>query len=488
MRRRLPRLVPESLIYGLGGVANQTVAILLVPIYARQLGAPGVGVSAVVNTTVALSLMLVGLALPHAFFRWFLSEANDDRDRAHVVGTTLGVQLISSVLGAAAVTVAVIPLTLLLYGDASYLPVFLTIGPIVFFDSLGGIPLSVLRAQRRPRAYSLISVTRASLGTVAILYLVVVADLGVLGIVIGSAISAMVSLGIGLLVLRQNGLLRWSIDRRLAAAMLAFCLPLVPAALGGWALNLSDRYILQAYTDAETVGIYAMGYTGGLLINALVVQPFVLAWAAAAWEMAREEDAPKQYAAVLTAFAAIGSLAALGLSAIGTDAFRILVGPEFDASRFVVPFSAFAYVLYGVYSITAIGLDLRSQTRWLPLTVGGAAVVAIVLNILLIPLVGFLGAAIATLASYALLTVWTARIGQRYYPVPWDIPRVTAVFIIGFALSAAALLGPDHAAWRLMCVAVYPALLVVFRITPPGALRAAWHLVRRRGSANPPAP
>jgi O-antigen/teichoic acid export membrane protein len=251
---------------------------------------------------------------------------------------------------------------------------------------------------------------------------------------------------------------------------------------------LSDRYILQAYTDAATVGVYALGYTGGLLINALVVQPFALAWAAASWEMAKEDDAPRQFADVLTGFAAVGALVALGLSAVATDAFRILVGPDFEASRYVVPFSAFAYVLYGIYSITAVGLDLRSQTRWLPVAVGSAAVVAVILNIILIPLVGFIGAAIATLVSYAFLALLSASLAQRYYPVPWDVPRVIGVMVIGLGLSAAALLGPDHAGWRLLCVAVYPALLVLFRITPPGVLRTAWDLVRRRGSANPPTP
>ena len=56
------RLASDSVVYGLGGMANQAVAILLVPIYARQLGAEGVGIAGVLNSTISLSRMCVGLA------------------------------------------------------------------------------------------------------------------------------------------------------------------------------------------------------------------------------------------------------------------------------------------------------------------------------------------------------------------------------------------------------------------------------------------
>jgi O-antigen/teichoic acid export membrane protein len=443
------------------------------------LGASGVGVSAVVNTTVALSVMLVGLALPHAFFRWFLSVAEGDRERSLVLSTTISLRLISSFLGSIAVAIAVIPLTLVLYGNLDNLPIFLAIAPIVFFDSLNSVPLSYLRAQRKAREYALISFTRAGLGSVLILAFVVIADLGVIGIVLGSGISAMVCAGLGLVVLRGTHV-GWTFDKALVRAMLAFSLPLVPAAAAGWALNLSDRYILQTLTDADTVGVYALGYAAGMVVLAFVVQPFVLTWGAASWEIAKEEDAKRQYAQLLTGFTIIAAFAAVAISSLATDVFRLLVGESFENSRFVVPFSAFAYVLYGVYSITAVGLNLSSQTRWLSVTMAIAAVASIGLNLVLIPVVGFLGAAFATLVSYTLLAIMTAAISHRYYPVPWDVLRVGVTLTIGMALAAAALLGPDLVAWRLGAIAAYPLLLLALRVVPPRDIRKARQMIRGR--------
>lgn len=480
MSRLIGRLVPESAVYGLGGAANQTVAILLVPIYARQLGPSGVGVSAVVNTTVALALMLVSLALPQAFFKWFLTQVESDRDRSAVLSTTMSMRVISSVAGAIIVAIAVVPITLLLYGNLDNLPIFMAIPFIVFFDSLNSIPLSYLRARRQARTYALISFTRAALGTVLILGFVVGSDLGVLGIVLGSAISAAVCAAIGLYVLRDSDI-HWGVDRTLARAMLAFSLPLVPAAAAGWALNLSDRYILQTLTDADVVGVYALGYTGGMVVLAFVVQPFVLAWAATSWEIAKEDDAERQFARVLTAFTVVAAFVGLAISALATDVLGLLVGPAFADSRLVVPFSAFAYVLYGVYSIVAIGLNITSRTRWISLAMGIAAAVSIGLNLLLIPIFGFLGAALATLVAYALLAALTGGFAQRYYPVRWDLPRVVGTMVVGMGLAASALVGPDHPLWRLAMIALFPLVLLVLRIVSRDEIRAARRLVRRGG-------
>ena len=174
------RIASDSFVYGLGGIANQAVAILLVPIYARVLGSAGVGITGVLNSMVSLSLMVVGLALPQAFFRWYLRESTTDSERAHVLGTTLAIRVAASLAGFAVVLLAAVPLTALLY-DGEHLLVFALVAPIVLFDSFNGVPLSFLRAERRPRDYIIITITRAVSGSVLIVMLVAVLRVGVIG-------------------------------------------------------------------------------------------------------------------------------------------------------------------------------------------------------------------------------------------------------------------------------------------------------------------
>jgi O-antigen/teichoic acid export membrane protein len=487
MRRILPRLLSESAVYGLGGAANQVLAVLLVPIYANVLGATNYGLLALVNTTISLALMITTLALPQAFFRWYLKESDSPRERAEILSVSLSLRLVVSALGLMVLLVAALPLTFLLAGSLDPLPILLIVAPIVFFDSLNAVPLSFLRAERRPKPYALISLMRAGVGSVLIIVFVVVFGLGVLGVVIGSLGSAALSAGIGFTLMRRAGRFRLTWNSRLVRAMLAFSLPIVPGAIAGWTLNLSDRYLLQGLASSPeaghtTVGVYAAGYTVGLAINALAIAPFTLAWGAAYWELAKQEAATRTIARVMTAFAVFASLVALGLSAFGTDAIRLLLRSDFEPGRFVVPFSAFAYVLYGVYTIAGTGLNLEAKTRWLPLTIGGAAICNVAMNLALIPRFGYMGAAISTLIGYALLALFTGAASQRYYRVPWEYGRLLAALVVGFGLGEAALLGPDLIFWRLACFVAYVPALLALRVVGYDELRLLLETVQRRGA------
>ncbi len=474
------RIANDAFVYGLGGIANQAVAILLVPIYARVLGAPGVGVTGVLNSIISLALMLVGLALPQAFFRWYLREAADRDGRAHVLRTTLAIRIAASLGGFALVLLAAVPLTALLYGGENLL-VFALAAPIVLFDTFNGIPLSFLRAERRPRDYIVITMTRAVTGTVLILTLVVALEFGVVGVALGSAIAAALSAAIGGWVLWRSGMWRPVVDEDLSRAMLTFALPLVPAAIAGWTLNLADRPLLQVFTgDTVVVGVYTLGYTAGLVINALVIQPFSLSWSATFWDVSRLDDAPRIFARTLTWFLAIASAVALILSAIGTDVIRLLFGPEFEDARFIVPFSAFAFVLYGAYTILATGLSIVGRSALVATTMVVAAVVALALNFALIPLLGMYGAAISTVVGYGLVAALAGWQSQRHYPVPWQ--RLRAVVILGLAaaLSALALLGPDNPLWRVGAILLYPPVLIGTGIVRPTQARQLLRVLRRR--------
>src|SRR5438105_1438174 len=457
----LRRLLSDSAIYGLGGVASQALGIVLVPLYARQLGVANYGVLAVINTTLSLTSMVATLALTQAFFRSYLSEVRSQEERHAVLAGALGLRLAVSVTFLALYALLALPLTLLIFGTEQRLPLLLLIAPVVFFDSLNLVPLSYLRAERRAAQFAALAFFRAIFGTVLIVILVVPLGLGVAGVLIGSSISALISVLAGTWILIRNGVARPRLDRALWRHMLVFSLPLVPAAVAGWSLNVSDRYVIGAFDGFRAVGVYAAGYTIGLVMNALVIQPFGLAWGAAYWEFARMPEGKRLIARAMTLFVVLASVPALALSVFGTDAVRLLLGPDFEAGRFVIPFSAFGYLLYGLYSIAGTGLNVSSQTRWLPITVASAAAANVAINLTAIPLFGFMAAAWSTLLSYALLALLTGIAAQRYYPVPWDYPRLLGTLGLALGLAAAGLLGPDLFVWRLACFVAFPVALVV---------------------------
>jgi O-antigen/teichoic acid export membrane protein len=209
--------------------------------------------------------MIATLALPQAFFRSFLQESSDARGKRHVLAVTATLRLVASFLFVALFTLASVPITLLVFGGSlAELPLIALIGPIVFFDSLNSIPLAFLRAQRRPAPYVTITFTRAILGSILIIFFVVVLDLGPLGVVLGSTGSSLVSASMGVAALLRAERFRFVWDSALVRHMLTFSLPLVPASIAAWGLNLSDRYVIRAFDGFSAAGVYSSGYQAGL--------------------------------------------------------------------------------------------------------------------------------------------------------------------------------------------------------------------------------
>ena len=477
------RLVSESAIFGLGGAANQILNVILVPLFAAALGIAEFGVLSILNSTLALGSNLVGFALTQSFFRSFLRDAPEGPERLRVLRVALALRLVVSTIGVA-IYLAVAPgLTLGLFGNLDRLPLVLLLAPNILLDTLNLIPLQFLRATRRPGLFAGIVFVRAVASGVGVLLLVIVFPMGVAGAVLGGIGGSLVAAVLGYAVIGRMGGLQVEFDRPLMRSMFLFSLPLVPAGAAGWTLNLSDRYVLQIFEGSHVVGIYSLGYSLGLALNVFVMQPFLLAWAAAKWDVARGEHAQATFASVMTALAVVACTGALGLAVLGTDAVRLLFPPGSEVARYIVPFSAFAYVFLGMHTMAMTGLHVAGQTRWVGVTMLVAAASNIGLNLVLIPLLGIMGAAIATILAYALLAVLTNAASQRYYPIPWQYGRLLVILALAGGLAAAALLGPDHVLWRLACGAAYLPLLVIGRVIPMDLLRTAVGRLSRSGSA-----
>ncbi len=454
-------MLSESGLYGLSAASTQGLNVLLIPLYASVLGLRGVGEVALLNTTTLLLFTLAGFALAQSFFRSYVRDSGGPGDRARVAGVTMTLRVaVAGITVAGFFLLAGTLAPLLVESPADRIAVFL-IGPTVLFDAIGQGPLQWLRAERQPRRFVLLSVGRALSAAVLAVAAVIGLQAGIVGVAAANLISAALTSAIGLLLMSRGrgSLLAW--DGSLAASMLRFSAPLVPAAIALWALNLSDRFLLKQFVDATAVGVYVVGYTLGALVNLAIVQPFTLAWAAAKWEVARSRDGPSQLRRFHRVVATVGSLGALLVSAIGVDVLRMVVPSAAAAGRLIVPFSAFAYACYGIYAVVSTGLTLRDRTMTLGVITIAVGAVNVGLNLVLIPLVGIVGAGIATLASYSLLTVITALASPRDDRFGLDVAAALVPISVAFALSLVAVLGPDILALRLACIASFAGIIVL---------------------------
>jgi O-antigen/teichoic acid export membrane protein len=220
--------------------------------------------------------------------------------------------------------------------------------------------------------------------------------------------------------------------------MLRYSLPLVIIGLAGVVNEMLDRALMKyllpydARTNLAQLGIYSACYKLSILMS-LFIQAFRYAGEPFFFAHAGRQDSRRLYARIMTVFVAFCVLIFL-LVTLYLDIFKYFIGEPFRAGLTVVPILLLANLFLGIYVNLSIWYKLTDRTlmgAWVAL--GGAAI-TIVLNLWWVPVMGYLGAAWATLVCYAAMAVVSWLLGRRHYPVPYEIRRVSGYIGLGLAI------------------------------------------------------
>ena len=233
---RLRQLARHSFVYGLGGLVSKLVGIFLLPIYTHRVNQAQFGEVEQVMAFVAVAAVVLRMGLVTAMFRFCWDHREPDA-RARTIRTAFTAVLAMSTLGLVLCLVTINPLADVLSSSRE----LVLIGAFglwvsMNFDILAGI----YRIEQRPTAFVVYSLINVALTVVISIILVIPLDLGAAGIMIGNFSGTYITYALLLYARRETVAL--ALDRSLLRRMLDFSLPLMPAGLALWALNLADRF------------------------------------------------------------------------------------------------------------------------------------------------------------------------------------------------------------------------------------------------------
>jgi O-antigen/teichoic acid export membrane protein len=410
----LKRFSGQTAIYGMGYGLTRLLQFAFLPLYTRYLSPTEYGVLALLLVTGQIATVLSQVGMGAAMFREIIYV---ETDRRLVESTTL-LFLTTVSLAVLATAWSVSPwLSSLMFGQTD----LTTLLRWTFATSAVGIVeailLARLRIEQRPMLYSLLALARFVVGAVMVVVFLVVLDRGLTGLVEATAITAGLFALVYLSFLLKDFRLAFSVP--VLRRMLRFGLPLVPAAVFGLSMATSDRYFLQHYRTTAQLGIYSLGYTIGQIM-ALFVNAVQLAWPAHMFEIAKQPDAEKNLARMFTYYCGVVGVLSLGVSLFAEEILLIMATPEYYGAANVVPWIAAAYAFWGMSFMVNSGLTTRDKMKYSGLLVSVVAVINLGLNFWLIPRHGIMGAAWATLASYALLAVVQTAVNQRFWRIPYQ--------------------------------------------------------------------
>src|SRR5207244_11323044 len=194
-------------------------------------------------------------------------------------------------------------------------------------------------------------------------------------------------------------------DRERFRQMNHFGMPLVPSALALWAINFIDRIFIAQYKNQAEVGVYSVAVRISSAIVFLMMA-FRLAWPAFAYSIEDDREAKRTYSFVLTYLLLVCAWVSLALGLLSPWLVELLAPKHsFHRASEAVALLAFGSAAYAGYTVLAIGIGRARQTQFNWIVSGLAAVLNVVLNVILIPPYGMMGAAIATVAEYVALCV-----------------------------------------------------------------------------------
>jgi O-antigen/teichoic acid export membrane protein len=480
MFNQLLRLSKHSIVYGLGAAASQVVGFFLIPLYSRYLTPSDYGVLEIFTATMAIIGVIIPLGVTSGLAMSYYEQENEERRKAAL--STAYFFLTATSLCFALILIAVAgTFSSLIFESTQYTFYFRVIFLTVFFDTGVSLTLLTLRVQEKSTNYVAITLARLVISIGLNILFVVALRKGVLGILEAHlATSAVIYLFLIPQLIKKAGL-NFSIAK--LKGMISFGIPYVPSNLAAWIMTIADRYFLQFLSTSTELGLYSMGYKFGMVIYALVVSPFALAWGPFLWSVAKEKNAKEIYSSVLTYFVLIGMFIALVLSVLSREVLMIVATPPFYSAYEVVPLIALSYVLFGCFSILAVGILLQKKTKHVPLITGAGAVMNLGLNYLLIPRYGMMGAAVATVISYLLLPIGSYFVSRRYYPIKYEWGRVAKIFIAAALVFVGSLFIKNDSTiiaglFKLLSLLGFPLLLFAFRFFKPEEIQKTKEIFR----------
>jgi len=420
-------------IYGLGNVGIRVAGLLLVPLYTYNLAPAQYGVIEYLDLTALAIGMLFSLGLGNAIYRYYYL-APEGTERKRVVSTALLPVLAVSFAIAAALILAAPWLARDVFHDPRFVR-YLRILFVGFgFNMVAEFGMTYLAVLLRSALFSTITIIKFIVGALLNVLFLVGFHWGVEGILVSNLITN-VALGAVLLVyvVRSVGL---GFDGGLLRKMVGYGYPLVLVQVSLFGINFADRFFLQATAGFAQVGIYALAYKFGIMLNTLVVASFFQVWNAKSFEVAAEPGAPAFYTRVFSYFS-FGLLAAgLGMSLVIRDVIGIVAPSSYAAAARLVPLIVVAYVLNGIGTYFELGLKLKNRTPLLGVIFAGTCVLCLVLYWVLIPRYGMFGAVLATVIAFAVKAVWVYREGSRAYPIRFEFGRIVPAALLAGAVWA----------------------------------------------------
>jgi O-antigen/teichoic acid export membrane protein len=440
------KLIGDTAIYGVSSIAGRFLNWWLVPYYMVKFAPEEYGIVANLYAYVAFLLVILTYGMETGYFR-FASRSTEPQK---VYSASQVMLLVSSLLFLLLAWAFRQPVaTMIGYpGHPEYIWLLAT---VVAIDAFTSIPFAKLRLDNRPLKFAFIKIVNIGLNIGFNLFflslcplilkhfpdsplrLIYSPEIGVGYVFVANLLASLSTL---LLLYREIFSMRFSIDAALLKTILNYSFPILIIGIAGMINQNIDKILIPFLVPENQnpmfqVGIYGANYKLAVLMN-MFIQAFRYAFEPFFFSRSSNTsiDDPKIYATIMKYFLIFGMLIFLGMT-LYIDVFRLIVPTEYQQGLKIVPLILMANLFFGIFFSLSIWFKIKDMTRYGAYIALIGAAVTLLLNIFLIPVMGYTGSAIAVLICFFVMMVITYFWGQKYYYIPYNLKRIGTYFFIG---------------------------------------------------------
>jgi O-antigen/teichoic acid export membrane protein len=431
---KIKRLAGETVLYGFGSILPRFLNFLLVRLHTGVFVPEEYSIITKLFAYVAVINTLFMFGMETAYFR-FANKPGADEKR--IFNITLTVVISISMLLSLLIIVMAKPIAAFL--DIPSRPDLVTwLALIMLTDAVVAIPFARLRLQKKALKFASGRIFNILIFVGLNIYFLKLmpGDTRDVGLVV---LANLIANAFYILFFAKS-LFSWRplYDRELSPAIISYAYPVMLTGLAGITNEMFSRITLERWLPENfypgkstqfALGIFGAAYKFAVLMN-LAIQGFRYAAEPFFFSNAAEKNSPQLFARVNHYFIIVCCILLVAVS-VNLDILKhFLAKPAYWEGLHIVPILLLSYLLLGVYYNFSVWFKLTDKTYYGTLITVGGAIITIAANYVLIPVAGYEGSSWAALLCYLSMTMACYMLGQKYYPIPYDIGKALAYIVV----------------------------------------------------------
>ncbi|MEL6986464.1 MAG: oligosaccharide flippase family protein [Bacteroidota bacterium] len=430
----------ETAIYGIGNIATRILNYLLLTPYLTVIFKNNeYGIHGIMYSFSAFLLVIFSYRMDTALFRFGVRE----EERQKVFGTASIAIMISTAIFLILFILNAGPIAKILTSasDTRFVIYFCI---IIALDTLTILPFAKLRLENQAKRFVYIKLLNVVITIIGVLTM-----LSLLPKLIekGYALEAyynrahlldyvflsnlIASFIVVLSLLPEYFKFKLTFDKALFKKMFRYAFPLIIVSLAAVINQLSDRLFINWLIGIDESGIYNAAVKIAILMS-LFATAFNYAAEPFFFKNASKSENKDIYGQVGLAFTIVGSVVFLGIL-FYLDLIQYILGKDFRSGLDIVPVMLMAYLFLGLYYNFSIWYKLSDRTHIGAYIAIGGSIITILLNILLLPWLGYIGSSWASLSCFLFMCVAAYFLGQKYYPIQYPIAKIISYIVLAIA-------------------------------------------------------